>query len=411
MKHRAPRALGLGLAGALALGGCSEPCPEAPGLQPEACAQVRALRLPAQLPPARGNAYAEDGNAALLGFRIFFDARFSSNLEVRCATCHSPERSFQDGRPTARGLADVTRNTPTVVNAAWLSWQTWDGHADSLWAQPLGALEHPAEMDFTRLELAHRIAQSYRARYEPVFGALPPLEDAQRFPPRGAPGMPTWEAMAPEDREAVDLVAANVGKALEAYLRKLATGPAPLDRYLDGEREALTPEARSGLRVFARAGCLRCHGGPMLTDERYHNLGVPAQPGAPLDEGRSAGLERALADPFNLRGSYVDAPLPTLVEADYARSPQALGAFRTPSLRNLAHSAPYGHNGRFATLEEVVDFHLQGGGRGAGGYLGEPSPLLEPQQLSADERRALLAFLRSLEGAYPPAPWNDWPEG
>lgn len=403
-------ALGLGAALAL-LGACGDACPEAPGLSAAQCTQVRALRLPQALPASRGNAHAEDPAAALLGFRIFFDARFSSNLQVRCATCHSPERSFQDGRPAARGLADVTRNTPTVLNAAWLSWQTWDGHADSLWAQPLSALENPLEMDLTRLELAHRIAESYRTRYEPVFGALPALEDVARFPARGGPGTEAWEAMAAPDREAVDRVAANVGKALEAYLRKLATGPAALDRHLAGEPGALSDEARAGLRVFVEAGCIRCHSGPMLSDERYHNLGVPAQPGAPLDEGRSAGLARANADTFNALGRFADGPAVASAQEYAPVGPEALGAFRTPSLRNLEHTAPYGHNGRFATLEEVVDFHLQGGGRGAAGFLGEVSPLLEPHTLSAKERAALLAFLHSLEGDYPPAPWNDWPEG
>ncbi|MBF5042605.1 cytochrome-c peroxidase [Aggregicoccus sp. 17bor-14] len=397
----------------LALGACSEPCPEAPGLGAQQCAEVRAMRLPEALPAARGNAHAEDPAAALLGFRVFFDARFSSDQQVRCATCHAPERHFQDGLPVAHGLEDVTRNTPTVLNAAWQRWQTWDGSADSLWSQPLTALENPKEMNLTRLELAHRIAEYYGPRYEPAFGALPPLGDTARFPARGSPGSSEWEAMAPADQDAVNRVAANVGKALEAYLRKLAAGPSALDRYLAGDAAALGEQERKGLRVFVQAGCSSCHSGPQLSDERYHNLGVPALAGAPLDEGRSAGLAHAGASPFNALGPYADGPVPGASGADYVAQPgaEALGAFRTPSLRNLEDSAPYGHNGRFATLEEVVDFHLQGGGRGAGGFVGEVSPLLQPRTLSADEREALLAFLRSLEGQYPAAPWNNWPEG
>ncbi|MFP2911046.1 cytochrome-c peroxidase [Pyxidicoccus sp. 3LFB2] len=371
--------------------------------------EVRALRLPDALPPSRGNAYAEHPDAALLGFRIFFDARFSSNQEVRCATCHMPERKFQDGLATARGLARVSRNSPTLLNAAWLGWQTWDGHADSLWAQPLAALENPAEMDFTRLELAHRIHTSYRAPYEAVFGPLPLLEDTARFPSRGAPGSPAFDGMAAADQQAIHRVAANVGKALEAYQRKLAAGSSALDRHLAGEADALSPEALRGLGVFARAGCTTCHGGPLLTDERFHNLGVPALPGDAPDPGRQQGLARVTADPLNARGAFHDGPHED-VPGDSPPSPADLGAFRTPSLRNVALSGPYGHNGRFATLEEVVDFHLQGGGRGGTGFLGEVSPALVPVVLDTDERAALLAFLRSLDGRYPGPPWNNWPE-
>jgi cytochrome c peroxidase len=391
------------------LPGCGEPCPEAPGLAEDACAQVRELRLPEALPPARGNAYADNPDAALLGFRIFFDARFSSNQEVRCATCHMPERKFQDGRDTAKGLARVTRNSPTLLNAAWLGWQAWDGHADSLWAQPLSALENPAEMDFTRLELAHRIRTSYRAPYESVFGPLPALEDTARFPTRGAPGSSAFVGMAPEDQQAIHRVAANVGKALEAYQRKLAAGPSALDRHLAGEADALAPEAVRGLAVFVRAGCTGCHGGPLLTDEGFHNLGVPALPGDALDAGRQQGLARVTADPLNALGAFHDGP-PEDDAGRYRASPSDLGAFRTPSLRNVGFSAPYGHNGVFATLEEVVDFHLQGGGRGGTGFLGEVDPALKVIALTPDERGALLAFLRSLDGRYPEPPWNNWPE-
>lgn len=390
------------------LPGCGESCPEAPGLPEAQCVEARRLRLPESLPPARGNAYADHPDAALLGFRIFFDARFSSNQEVRCATCHAPERKFHDGRATSRGLGRVTRNSPTLLNAAWLRWQTWDGHADSLWSQPLSAFEHPAEMDFTRLELAHRIRTSYRAPYEALFGPLPPLEDTARFPLRGAPGSPAFDGMAEADREAVHRVAAHVGKALEAYQRKLAAGPSALDVHLAGEADALTPEAREGLKVFVRAGCTDCHGGPLLTDERFHNLGVPVRPGDELDPGRWQGLAQVTADPFNALGPFHDGPREDA--PDYRAAPGDLGAFRTPSLRNVGLSAPYGHNGAFATLEEVVDFHLRGGGRGATGYLGEVSPLLQPRPLGEAERSALLAFLRSLDGRYPESPWNNWPE-
>ena len=407
---RRPSLLSLVLLPLLALlPGCGESCPEAPGLSEEACGEARALRLPDALPASRGNAFADHPDAALLGFRVFFDARFSSNQEVRCASCHMPERKFHDGRQTARGLGRVTRNSPTLLNAAWLGWQAWDGHADSLWAQPLSALESPAEMDFTRLELAHRIRASFRVPYESVFGPLPPLEDPARFPARGAPGSAAFDGMAPEDQRAIHRVAANVGKALEAYQRKLAAGPSALDRHLAGEPDALSPEAVRGLAVFMRAGCAGCHGGPLLTDERFHNLGVPALPGDAPDPGRRQGLARVMEDPLNALGAFHDGP-PEDPSERYRAAAADLGAFRTPSLRNVGLSAPYGHNGAFATLEEVVDFHLRGGGRGGAGFLGEVSPKLEARRLTAEERTELLAFLRSLDGRYPEPPWNNWPE-
>jgi cytochrome c peroxidase len=392
--------------------GREEHCPSAPGAGVPAalCPQIAQLALPAALPPARGNRYADDVNAATLGHRIFFDARFSNSLQVRCATCHQTERSFQDGAATPPGFPSVHRRTPTVINAARLSLQFWDGRADSLWSQALFALENPGEMNFTRLEIAHLVDTTYRARYEPVFGALPDFSDTTRFPPRGAPGDSAWQGMAPADQERVNRVAANVGKSLEAYQRKATAGPSRVDAWLSGDRSALSAQEAAGVGVFARAGCLSCHAGPMLTDERYHVLGVPGIPGAEPDRGRAAGLAVELANPFNARGAFFDPPAPPPDDRDLP-SAALEGAFRTPSLRNLTKRPPYGHNGSFATLEDAVDFHLRGGGRGGTGFAGQVDPLLEPHPLSPDDRAALLSLLRALDGRYPGIPWSDWPRG
>lgn len=384
------------------------PCDLVPELDSDECATLHALALPAELPPARGNARGDDPGAAQLGFAMFYDSRFSSNQSIRCASCHPPERDFQDGVPTAtKGLAPLTRNTPTLLNAARSTSQFWDGRADSLWAQALVPLEHPAEMGLTRLELAHRLAKSYRDQYEAVFGPLPALDDAARFPPIGAPGDPAFDDMAEADREAINTVAANTGKAFEAYERKLAAGLAPLDRFLAGDPAALTDTQQRGLVVFLRTGCADCHGGPLLADEAFHNLGLPTLPGQLPDRGRADGLAVLLADPFNAQGAYWDGPRPEPPPAAVAAD---LGAFRTPSLRNLALSAPYGHDGRFATLRDVVDFHLQGGGRGDPQVIGTVDARLPPRALDAPDEDALLAFLAALDGDYPPFPWNNWPD-
>lgn len=393
--------------GALSCEAAREPCDLAPDLDQEECATIRAFELPASLPPARGNAWGDDPGAAQLGFAMFYDIRFSSGQTVRCATCHLPERSFHDGKPTGKGLAELSRNTPTVLDAARYRALLWDGRADSLWSQALVPLQNPAEMGFTLLELAHRVADSYDNEYTSVFGPLPPLDDAARFPAEGGPGDPTFEAMSEPDRDAILRVAANAGKAFEAYQRKLATGPAPLDRFLAGEEHALTPAQQRGLAVFVRAGCAGCHSGPLLSDEAFHDLGLPAREGESPDLGRAAGIPELLAGPFSSQGPYWDGPRP---EPPVPATAADVGAFRTPSLRNVALSAPYGHDGRFATLRDVVDFHLRGGGRGEPGVLGTVDARLEEQALPAAEEDALLSFLEALTGEYPEPPWNNWPD-
>lgn len=388
-------------------------CPELPGLDAATCQQVRALALPDELPPARGNAYAEDEDAAYFGLQVFFDARFSANEEVRCATCHEPEAFFADGRPTSDGgIGELYRNSPTTLNAAGQRWSFWDGRADSLWSQPLLALESDQEMGTTRLEVAHLIKRLYADEYEGVFGPLPPLDDGQRFPTAGKPGDAAWESMREEDRFAIDQVFANVGKAIEAYLRRSTTGRSRVDEYLLGDEDALDELEREGLRVFATAGCLSCHGGPRLSDERFHNLGVPGGEGSPPDPGRSEGARLLAESPFRLSGPHADDPPEDAKTPDEllaeAEDPASLGAFLTPSLRNLVHTAPYGHNGAFWTLEEVIRHHLEGGAEG--GFLGEVDPLLEPVELSDEELTALIALLEAFEGELPPPPWADWPD-
>ncbi len=384
---------GLRLLSLLAFASCSngaapaQTCDLDPGLTQQECATAHAMSLPDELPPARGNAKGDDVDAAALGFSVFFDARLSARETVRCATCHMPEKRFADGLPTSMGLGRVTRNSPTLLNAARMRSPFWDGRADSVWSQPLFAFESPLEMNFTRLELAHAIARKYARGYERVFGPLPPLGDAERFPARGKPGDSTWENMAEVDRDAVNRVAANVGKALESYVRKLAAGPSPFDRFLEGEATALTAEQRAGLVVFMKGGCTSCHSGPLFSDEKFHALGVGASPGNPVDVGREAAYATLAESPFTARGPYWDGPKE---DVPLTPSPGDHGAFRTPSLRNVVRSGPWGHDGRFKTLADVIAFH------------GPP--------LSDLDRGRLIAFLGALEGAYPKPPWNDWPQ-
>ncbi len=396
------RSTALGALGALlSLASCGAP-PAPEGVSPELwalcredldlrasdCQEIAAWRLPSALPPARGNAHADDERAATLGRAIFYDAGFANVPGVSCASCHRPDRAFADGLPRSEVIpgSPGARNSPSLLVAARLEgFFLWDGRADSLWSQPLGALENPIEMATTRVAIAQRIAAlpGYREPYEAIFGPLPPLEDTSRFPAIGMPGMPEWDAMSAADRDAVNRVAANVGKALEAYLRRIVSGPAPLDRYLDGERDALSADARRGLARFVEAGCAGCHSGPMLTDERFHGGRTPI-----TDRGRAAGIELLLASPFSSAGPYFDTDAGVPLELPLGPTPRDEGSFRTTSLRNVSMTAPYEHDGS-RTLDEIL---------AARGFLYE-----EGDELVLD------AFLRSLDGEPPPAEWASRP--
>lgn len=385
------------------LGACTDAgsCPYGPDLDEAACTTVAAMRGVEAPPPSPSNAHADDLDAAKLGFAIFFDARFSRDHNLRCEGCHAPEHDFDDLKPLAIGLATGPRNTPTALDAARRTRGFfWDGRADALWVPPILAMENPREMGSTRLEIAHAMADKYADRYAALFGPLPPLTDTVRFPAIGKPGDPAWDAMAPADQDAINRVAANVGKALEAYLRKLVSGPSPFDRFLDGDATALTAQQARGLAVFVHAGCASCHGGPLLADGKYHDLGVPLQDGADPDPGRAAAIAVERAQLFGPLGPYADAPVPIDI-AD--ATPADAGAIRTPTLRNLTLTGPYMHNGKFATIDEAVAFHLTAGGPGA-------DPDLVAHPLGAADQAALVDFLGTLTGVKPPPPWNNWPD-
>lgn len=374
------------------------------------CAMIPGLALPDTLPAPRGNIYGDDEDAAIFGLNLFYDARFSSNSDVRCASCHLPEKAFHDAEITSvDGVGDVPRNSPTTLNAARHASFFWGGRADSLWSQPLFAIEAENEMNFTRLQTAHAVGRLYPDEYESIFGPLPDLEDTARFPAAGKPGEASWEGMRLEDQDAINVVFANVGKAIAAFMRKSTGGETRLDAYLKGDSTALSDQEVEGLEIFAAVGCINCHNGPLLSDERFHNIGLQ-DPNAP-DEGRAQAATVVLENEFSLFGPYADPvdfslPDPEALEQE-AASEAAKGAFRTPSLRHIAQTAPYGHRGTIETLEGIVDYHLAGGQPPTIGLL---SPLLQPRVVSTSERDALLAFLRSLDVESPPPPWNDWPE-
>ncbi len=388
---------------------------------PAELALIDSLRI-AQLVPGTDatNAVADSDAAAQLGHALFFDHRLSGNGAVSCATCHQPQRRFTDGLPVGRAIGFSQRNTPSLIGARHSPWLYWDGRRDSLWAQALSPLEDPAEHGGARTGYVQLVAgdERYRDAYERVFGPLPftpeVLLDTGRFPSAASPlgdaaAAAAWQAMAEADRAAVNRVFSNIGKAIAAYEQLLAPGVSRFDRYAAGlaaEADgagagALDAREIRGLRLFiGRASCLQCHNGPLFTNNAFHNTGLLSAPGRLPDPGRSAGLRQARADPFNCAGSFSDDSS-GCAELEFAREgPENVGAFRTPSLRNLSGTEPYGHAGQLPTLRAVLEQ-----------YNTAPTAMIghneaKPLGLMPWELRQLEAFLGSLDA--PPAVDPRW---
>lgn len=372
------------------------------------------------LPPGRTDGVANDARAARLGQYLFFERRLSANGGVACATCHQPAKAFADGLRVGAGIAPGERNTPTLLNAAFGHWFFWDGRADSLWSQALQPIENAKEFGNDRVCAVRFVAgdPALRHAYEDVFGKPPPLEDSRRFPahgsPESAPGSQeaaAWSAMTPGDRQAVNRMYANLGKAIEAYVRKLVSGNSPFDRYVSalkrGDRaaeQAYPSAAKRGLKLFVGAArCDLCHVGPAFTDGEFHNIGLPVPKGRDPDTGRAAGVAAVRANIFNGIGPFSDDPSGRAKDQlTYLPTPTSqLGGFKTPGLRNVALTAPYMQDGRFATLHAVLDFYAQGESAGHGKQLvGEREATLNLiPHLSPTQIADLVAFLGTLTGA------------
>ncbi len=373
--------------------------------------------LPPAPPPDPSNRYADDPAAAALGQKLFFDARYSENGRVSCATCHIPESGFQDDRAnTSEGIGFTGRHAPTLLGAAYGSgapgstvWQFWDGRKDSLWSQALGPSENPTEMGGTRAKVALLIADLYRAEYEAVFGPLPALRDdegASLVPESATPGTSAWQALDTNLQHDITRIFVNFGKAIAAYERKLVSSNSAFDRFwqelADGQSESdlLSTGEIEGLRVFIGKGaCISCHQGSNFSDWKFHNIGV-SQAGAHLpaeDYGRLTGIELLLSDEFNCLSEWSDQEDKAACSVStLAAGPRDRGAFKTPSLRNASRTAPFFHTGTATTLADVVEFYDQGGtGSGYVGTLDENITLLN---LTGDEKQHLLEFLATLEG-------------
>lgn len=307
-----------------------------------------------------------------LGRDLFFDKRLSADGTISCASCHEPERAFSDGKPVAEGIKGRrgTRNSPTLLNAMFNTGQFWDGRAESLEAQARLPLINPDEMgDQTYEQVLARLRAEpdYTKKFERVFG-----------------GAITIDAVA---------------RAISTYERTLVAGNSPFDRYQAGDTGALTSAARNGMILFrGRARCNVCHtvnqgfgAYPFLSDGNYRNTGVAAGAAgfAPLSR-------RAMQVAGDFKPSLLDelsrqAGSQLLGRFLITGNTLDIGAFRTPSLRNVELTAPYFHDGSAATLADVVKFYVKGGNENA-----FRDWQLEAVDLNEDEQRDLVEFLKAL---------------
>ena len=372
-------------------------------------------------PPADPtNAVYENAAAARLGQALFFDTRLSANGAVACATCHVPAKSWTDGKVLGSGLSGLSRHTMTLWNVAYNRWFFWDGRKDTLWSQALGPLEDGREHGTSRLAILHLLADDpgYARAWREVFGELPDVSDERRFPRAGrpVPGEPehphalAWATMSAEDQASVSRVFARVGKAIAAFERRIVSRGAPFDRFVAGlksgdaaELAALDASAQRGARLFAgKARCFVCHDGPNFTDLEFHDNRTPVgEEGA--DPGRKLGIRRLRADPFNSLGTEADdggatgrVKLGYLFDDSHGNTK----LFKTPTLRNVARTPPYMHEGQFASLTAVVHFYST---------LEHASPegpnerIVQPLGLAPEEEADLVAFLESLSDENLPA--------
>jgi cytochrome c peroxidase len=300
-----------------------------------------------------------------LGRLLFFDARLSADGSLACVSCHLPDQGWTTNTPLSPAYPTnmERRNSQTLINVAYNKALIWDGRAAVLEKQALGPIQNPLHMNQNLDLLVEKLnaIPDYAERFQKVFGT--------------------------------SVTSDGLGKALAAFERTLVTRNAPFDRYMEGDRQAMSEGARRGMELFkAKARCILCHNGPNFTDSQFHNLGVPAAPllAHPLVQASIRfDAKRMKVPEYQQVNEDLGRYLVTKEEKDK-------GAFKTPTLRNAAQRDPYMHNGVFQSLEDIIDFYDSGGGSVAG-----KSPLIQPLGLTPSEKRDLLAFLHALTGDLP----------
>jgi len=285
-----------------------------------------------------------------LGEQLYFDGRLSQNGAISCAFCHTPGLGFADPKQVSVGVGGKQggRNSPTVYNTAFNPVQFWDGRAGSLEEQAIGPIVNPVEMAETYENVVKKLSQikGYVTQFQLVFGTGISMQ--------------------------------GIAEAIATYERTIISTNSAFDQYVLGDKTAMNDEAQRGMALFkGKARCILCHNDSNFTDNQFHNLGVPQVGPMKEDLGRY----------------YV------------TRRPEDKGAFKTPTLRSIVETAPYMHDGAFKTLEEVVEFFDQGGGKNS-----NLSPLMKPLGLTKEEKTNIIAFLKALKGEEIPFEFPTLPE-
>ncbi len=309
-----------------------------------------------------------------LGKRLFFDSRLSTDGTISCASCHKPELAFTDGLPTAVGIKGQTgaRNAPTAMNAAFYTSFFVDGRADSLETQALGPLTNPIEHGLKNYQSILKLLQT-DVKY-------------------------SWLVKQAFDIDPKQATKQHIGQAVASYERTLISADSPFDRFLYGENEqALSTNAQRGLRIFQRKGnCANCHEitlhHALFTDNRFYNLGVGFDKIKPQFMEFIKAYKKAKAgeniNPLEVYSSNQQSEFGRYAVTGAITD---IGRFKTPTLRNIALTAPYMHDGSQKTLKEVVEYYDKGG---------EKNPFLDPAifplELSDQEKKDLVEFLKSL---------------
>ncbi len=340
--------------------------------------QPAEIQVPKGLPPLTPNAVVPASNPLTvgrieLGKQLYFDPRVSLNGTVSCATCHNPEKGWADGQVTTIGIngAKNGRNSPTVINTVYSKNLFWDGRAPSLEAQCQGPPQAPTEMgEQTHAQIIERLRKipGYREQFMKVFGT--------------------------------DVNMDGFAKAIASFERTVLSGNSKYDQYVTGDFKALSESAKRGMILFGlrldmedeyepegvvlkKANCTSCHIGTNFSDDQFHNLGVGAD-----KNGKLADLGRWGAEPVG------------------AKNVASIGAFKTPTVRDVTRTTPYMHDGSEATLEAVVEYYDRGGN--ANPYLSKD---IKPLKLTAQEKSDLVEFMKSLEGELVPVTLPKLPPG
>ena len=290
---------------------------------------------PLPAPPVPADNAMSDAKVEL-GRMLYYDPRLSGNGTISCATCHNPALGWADGLAKGVGIngTKLGRSSPSVLNAAYYEAQFWDGRATTLEEQAKGPIQSPAEMGNTAEKATATIASipGYKKRFSEVFG-----------------GEVTFD---------------RIAQAIAAFERTVVDLDSPFDRWARGDEKAMTEQQKKGFELFVgKARCATCHSGPNFADKRYHNIGLPD-----ADKGR----------------------------AGVTKDENESGAFRTPTVRNAALTAPYMHDGSLKTLRQVIDHYEKVSNEK------EKHPKMSifmlPFKLNEQEKEDLEAFLHALTG-------------